>query len=189
MHPTLAQTLDRCLDIAGHPSLASGLSERRMHTQALAFLPRQHYRSVLELGCGPGVLGRRLSARADSYLGLDAEADAIEAAIAEPSPMAATEFRHAVPPAGIPDRAFDLVVLSDILHDLRPDQIRQLARRIGAVAPEADLLCLRRMAFEEPAEAFRPQALLAAVLGWPLTASYLGSGFRIDVFEHAVVAA
>ncbi|MCE6960491.1 class I SAM-dependent methyltransferase [Cereibacter sphaeroides] len=189
MHLTLAQTLDRCLDIAGHPSLAFGLSERRMQTQALAFLPRQHYRSVLELGCGAGALGRRLSGRADAYLGLDGDADAIKAAGAEPSPMAAMEFRQALLPSDIPDREFDLVVLSDILHELRPDQIRHLARRIGEVAPAADLLCLRRMAFEEPGEAFRPQALLAASLGWPLTASYLGTGFRIDVFEHELVEA
>lgn len=184
MHPTLAPTLNRSFNSVGQAGLAFGPSARRMHDQVLAFVPRQHYRGVLELGCGTGALGRRLAMRADSYLGLDADPAAIREALSDSPAAAGLEFHEARLPEGIPDRSFDLVVVRDMLHDLPLDQIRHLARRIRAVAPLADILCLRDMAFEDAAEAFRPPAALGAALGWPLTASHLGAGFRIDVFEH-----
>ncbi|AZB54906.1 class I SAM-dependent methyltransferase [Cereibacter sphaeroides] len=186
---TLAQTLDRCLDIAGNPTAAISFPQRRMLGQALAFLPRQHYRRVLELGCGSGALARGLSARCDHYVGLDADTDALDEASLMPSPYAQTEFRQGRVPEDIPEGPFDLVVLNGVLQDLPAEAIERLAVRLRQVAPSADILCLRSLLFEGPDEAFRPQAALAAALGRPLTACNFDRLFRIDVFEPERAAA
>ncbi|MGP3697425.1 methyltransferase domain-containing protein [Rhodobacter sp. NSM] len=180
---TLAQSLDRRLDIAGNPTVALSFPQRRMLGQALAFLPRQHYRRVLELGCGTGLLARGLSVRCDHYVGLDADPGALIQARSEPYPFARTEFRHGRVPEDIPEGPFDLVVLNGILQDLTHAALEGLAVRLQQVAPSADILCLRSLLFEAPDEAFRPQAMLGAALGRPLTGSNLDRLFRIDVFE------
>mgnify|MGYP002173336086 CR=1 FL=1 len=46
----------------------------------LAALPRERYRSVVEIGCSIAVLGAKLAGRADRYLGLDVSPPAVEAA-------------------------------------------------------------------------------------------------------------
>lgn len=189
MSVTLAQTLDRCLDIAGNPTVALSFPQRRMFGQALAFLPRQHYRRVLELGCGAGALARGLVVRCDQYVGLDADAEALVEARALPARFARTDFLQGRVPDDIPEGPFDLVVLNGVLQDLSPEELERLALRLQAVAPAADILCLRSLLFEAPDEAFRPQARLGAALGRSLTACNLDRLFRIDVFEPDRVAA
>ncbi|MEH6772390.1 MAG: class I SAM-dependent methyltransferase [Cereibacter changlensis] len=182
-------TLMTAEDMYGLPVASLDLffrsDERRARdAQTLALLPRQHYDSVLELGCGTGGLARLLALRADGYIGIDVAAEAVANAGLLRLPFGEVQFLQG--DAGqIPRGPFDLVVVSDWLAGMTPEEISALALRLGQVAPEADVVCVSDIAPGEDTGGSRAPALLARALGWPLTASHVGRGFRIDVFGAA----
>lgn len=103
--------------------------EREKYTATLAALPRAHYRRALEVGCSIGELTRRLRSRADKVLGLDVSSVAIAEARRVHSEVPGLDFEVREVPQSWPDGAFDLVVLSEVLYFLEPDEITALAAR------------------------------------------------------------
>lgn len=82
--------------------------ERRKRSLLLASLPREHYDSIYEAGCGTGRIGLELSSRCTELLASDASADAV--AIASAALAARTNVtveRHRLPDDW-PARGFDL---------------------------------------------------------------------------------
>ncbi len=103
--------------------------ERDKYAETLAALPDRRFRSALEVGCSIGELTRRLAPRCDRLLGLDLSGDALREAAATCAGLAGVAFRQATVPAEWPDGPFDLVVLSEVLYFLVPDDLAVLARR------------------------------------------------------------
>ena len=101
--------------------------EAAKYDATLGALPRARYRSGLEVGCSIGVLTARLAARCDRLVALDVSARAIERAAARPG-CEAVAFRRAEVPNEWPDGAYDLIVLSEVLYFLEPDEVREIAR-------------------------------------------------------------
>ncbi len=179
-------TLMTSEDMHGQPVASPDLffrsdARRARDAQTLAFLPRQHYGSVLELGCGKGGLARYLALRSDDYVGIDADPAAIGTAELLALPGMSQTFLHGSI-AQMPEGAFDLVVVSDCLAAMTPEEIAAFAARIEKVAPDADVVCVSDIPRGEDLAGSRAPARLAQELGWPLTASHVGRGFRIDVF-------
>ncbi len=85
--------------------------ERRKRAVTLAALPRERYRSALELGCATGVLTAALAERADDVLGTDIAAAPLERARLR-APGA--RFVQAALPSGWPAGRWDLVVMSEV---------------------------------------------------------------------------
>ncbi|WP_144763472.1 PIG-L family deacetylase [Curtobacterium sp. 9128] len=85
--------------------------ERRKRAVTLAALPRERYRSALEIGCATGVLTAALTERADDVLGTDIAAAPLERARAR-APRA--RFVQASLPSEWPDGTWDLVVMSEV---------------------------------------------------------------------------
>ncbi len=102
-------------------------------------LMRDSYRSALELGCGNGALARHIAPLCDNYTGIDAIERAVIAAR-----KAVPEARFIVDcyPCRLPDATFDLVILSEILYFLTPDEIRHLARNLSHNARHAEVICV-----------------------------------------------
>ena len=100
-------------------------------------LPRPRYRSALELGCGNGELARRIAPRCAAYVGLDAVPAALAAARAA---VPAARFVEGFLPCPLPGRDHDLVLLSEVLYFLGPDDVAALAARIDRDSPGADLV-------------------------------------------------
>jgi len=103
--------------------------ERDKYAETLAALPAHRFRSALEVGCSIGELTRRLAPRCDRLLGLDLSDAALREAAAACAGLAGVAFRQATVPADWPDGPFDLVVLSEVLYFLVPDDLAVLARR------------------------------------------------------------
>jgi SAM-dependent methyltransferase len=102
-------------------------------------LTRGHYDAALELGCGNGALARHLAPLCARYTGIDAiERAVIVARKAVPE----ARFIHDCYPCRLPDDGFDLVILSEVLYFLTPDEIAQLARALTEAAPRAEILCI-----------------------------------------------
>lgn len=96
--------------------------QRRKYDVLAGLLPDRRYRSVLDLGAGLGLLGRRLAARADSVLGVDISQAAVERARLLHAGQANMRFEQGdvqhLPPAWA--GRFDLILLADTLYYLPP---------------------------------------------------------------------
>jgi SAM-dependent methyltransferase len=117
---------------------ASSDYEQRKFAATREALLRPSYRSALELGCGNGALAAHLAPCCDHYLGIDAVEKAVAAARRR---VPKAEFACNFYPCRLPDRDYDLIVLSEILYFLSPDSIAQLARDIRELAPRAEIIC------------------------------------------------
>jgi SAM-dependent methyltransferase len=98
------------------------LYQRRKYDVITRLLPDRPYPAALDLGCGAGMLARRLAARAGTVLGMDISAAAV--AHAERAHAGVPNLRFAQGdimelPATL-DGGFDLLVLADTLYYLPP---------------------------------------------------------------------
>lgn len=94
--------------------------------------------SILDVGCGAGLLARKLKVLPyNSYLGVDLSAEAI----AQAAPVADARTAFAVAEAGgfQCDRRFDVIIFSQILNYVpQPDQV--LARYAGLLEPNGRII-------------------------------------------------
>ena len=101
--------------------------EGAKYDATLAALPRDRYRSGLEVGCSIGVLTMRLATRCDRLLALDVSETALRRARERPG-AERVEWRRAEVPGDWPSGPRDLIVLSEVLYFLEPDEVREVAR-------------------------------------------------------------
>ena len=158
---------------AGRESEKIGLVE--------AILASDHYRSILELGCGTGDLARLLVERCDSYTGVDADSVALAEArrrvCDEPSPR----FVPLALPLDFPSGEHQLVVLSELLQLLEPFAVLEVARCLAAHTPCREIVVIS--ASDEHADG-RDAALEAFVVALSNTFEYqelaVRRHYRID---------
>lgn len=103
--------------------------ERRKRAVTLAALPRERYRSALELGCATGVLTAELTERSDAVLGTDISAAPLERARHR---APAARFVQAALPAEWPSGRWDLVVMSEVGYYLSPADLDATIDRVLA---------------------------------------------------------
>jgi SAM-dependent methyltransferase len=98
------------------------LYQRRKYDVIASLVPRRRFEAALDLGCGAGLLSRRLAARAETVLGMDISAAAV--AQAERAHEGVPNLRFAQGDiTDLPmtlDGKFDLLVLADTLYYLPP---------------------------------------------------------------------
>lgn len=111
--------------------------EQEKFAATLGACARMRYGEILEIGCGNGELARRLAARAQRYVGLDAVPRALAAA-SEAVPGG--EFRCAYFPCQLPEGRFELIVVSEFLYFLDRAGISELADQIATRWPRAEIL-------------------------------------------------
>ena len=110
--------------------------ERDKYRATLNALPRSRYHRALEIGCSIGELSRVLRERADEVLGLDVSAVAIAEARRAHREVSSLCFQIGEVPLAWPDGPRDLIVLSEVLYFLGPDEIDALAHRVaGSLEP------------------------------------------------------
>ncbi len=115
--------------------------ERAKYAATLAALPRPRYASAFEAGCSIGVLTAALAPRCDALLAVDAAAAPLRAARDRCAALPQVTLRQAVLPADWPEGRFDLLLFSEVLYYLDPDDLHRLARRTAAsLAPGGDIL-------------------------------------------------
>lgn len=101
------------------------------------------YGRGLELACANGENTAVLSSRCLRLLALDASQTAIRLAEARNQGSFRIQFRHAVLPDEMPRGPFDLIVVSELLYYLRPDDLERLLMQLRqAVAPSGRIVFL-----------------------------------------------
>lgn len=146
----------------------------------LAALPRARYAHALEIGCGNGELARRIAPRCDAYTGLDAVETALAAARRA---VPGGRFVRAFLPGALPAGTYDLIVLSEVLYFLAREGIADLAARIDALAPAADVVCVTWRGWSgNPLEGEAALAAFRAATARAARRAALEAGYRIDLF-------
>ncbi len=132
--------------------------QQHKYEQIMALLPERRFRHSLDLGCGLGLLSRRLAARSDHVLGIDVADAALvharrrHAAIANLS-FAQGDLQHLATDL---NGRFDLVVVADTLYYLHPlddELLKTLTARIATLlAPDGICLLANHFFFGADAE-------------------------------------
>jgi SAM-dependent methyltransferase len=111
--------------------------QRRKYDVLLGLLPKRRFARALDLGAGAGLLSRKLTAYADSVIGIDISAKAIAQAEAASSDVPTLSYRQGDVqdlPADL-DGGFDLLVVADTLYYLPPPlddaTLKGLAQRLA----------------------------------------------------------
>lgn len=168
---------------------ASSPYERDKYAETLAALPRERYRSALEVGCSIGVLTRQLAMRADALCAIDVAAQALDEARRRCADLDHVRFDLMGVPAQWPDGRFDLIVLSEVVYYLDRADVTVLAERLrGAIVPGGDIVLVHwlgathyPMTGDEAVEAFE-----AASAGWAARLSGTRhEAYRLDIFRAA----
>lgn len=115
--------------------------ERAKYDRTLSALPRERYRSGIEVGCAIGVLTVRLAERCEALLAIDAASTAVAAAAEATRDLAHVRIETRVLPGEAPRGSFDLIVLSEVLYYFdEGDLARMAAWTAEALAPGGDVV-------------------------------------------------
>ncbi|WP_428342968.1 PIG-L family deacetylase [Mycobacterium sp.] len=160
--------------------------EKRRLAITLACLGRQHYPTVLEIGCATGQLSAQLRLRADQVIGMDASELALDVARARPDTV---EWLLGAAPADIPDREFDLIVLSEVAYFLDgPELLATLRAARRQLRPHGEILIANWSAPTEniPLDGPTVDAQAAAIFALPRRAGYQDADLTIQVWGEPV---
>ena len=120
---------------------ASSDYERGKYDETLAALRRRPYKRALEIGCSIGVLTARLAEVCDALLATDVSNQALAAAKARCADQPNVRFELMGFPDQTPSGEFDLIVLSEVLYYLSPDDLDRAAdRTMERLAPNGEAL-------------------------------------------------
>jgi SAM-dependent methyltransferase len=122
------------------------------YERLISFLPKRHYSSALDIGCGLGPFTRKLSPYAKQVLGVDLSEAAILEARELSTSQTNTRFEQcdARELSRIGER-FDLIAVLDVLYYLSPlsdELLGSIARQIeGLLAPNGVILLVNHFFF------------------------------------------
>lgn len=162
--------------------------EAAKYDATLRALPRAEYRVGLEVGCSIGVLTARLAERCEALAALDVSANALARARQRPG-CEGVRFMRAEVPGDWPAAPRDLIVLSEVLYFLEPDEIAAVAAlAVRDLAPDGTIItvnwlgeCDRTIDGAGAAALFSREA---RSLGLRRAGSVVEPSYRIDVLER-----
>ena len=161
--------------------------EREKYDATLAACGAGPFADALELGSSIGVFSALLAPRCERLTTIDAAPTAVESARRRLAGMPQVDVTLGSIPDGIPDRAFDLVVASEILYYLSASELAAtLARLESCVAPAARLVAVhwRPAGPERPLDAARVHRVLHEQ-PWLVPAGSGGTDeYLLDVMER-----
>lgn len=157
--------------------------ERHKYAATLGALPRERFRSGLEIGCSIGELTSLLAARCDAMLGIDIAAAPLETARRRCAGQPQVSFRQMGVPACWPDGAFDLIVLSEVLYFLSAEDLVATASRVREGGAEGTCVVLVNWLgrTDDPSSGDEAADRFIDALGWRVDVRRRFEAFRVDV--------
>ncbi len=162
--------------------------EQRKYALSAAVLPRWQLGRVAEPGCSLGVLTEQLARRADHVVAGDLVPAAVDLARERLTSAGLDDrvtLRHWDLRDPWPDGPFDLIVLSEVVYYLEPDEARDLLdRAVAQLATGGHLLAVhwRPVVPEYPMTGDQAQAIVRDSAGLTPMASYLDDDLTLDLF-------
>ncbi len=128
-----AETFDRIYAGNADPwNFASSAYERGKYAATLAALPTRRFVAGFEVGCSIGILTCQLARRCEWLLAVDVAEAALAIARRNCVDLPHVAVRRLQIPGDWPQQKFDLIVLSEVLYFLGPDDIARTAERAAA---------------------------------------------------------
>jgi SAM-dependent methyltransferase len=116
-------------------------SDQRKYAVMLASMRQPRYRRAYEPGCAVGVFTRMLATRCDEVLAVDCVDEAVLQARAAVADHPHVRVAKALLPQQLPDGAFDLIVIGDLLYYLSAADLEALlAGLVDRLEPGGDLV-------------------------------------------------
>jgi 2-polyprenyl-3-methyl-5-hydroxy-6-metoxy-1,4-benzoquinol methylase len=163
--------------------------ERDKYAATLEAIKGKTFLSVMEIGCSIGILMRQLAARGRSLLAVDIAERAIIRARQHCRDLPHVSFRQAQIPVEWPDGAFDLILFSEILYFLNPEDINRTAEcSIKSLAPDGLVLLVNWTGETDyPCSGDEAVAYFTSACGRRLRviANQRTPEYRLDLFERA----
>ncbi len=117
--------------------------EREKYARTLDAIGQGPFCEAVEVGCGIGALSELLAPRCARLTAIEAVPQAAARARARLGRLPQVRVIDGAAPAALPDVAPDLVVLSEVLYFMIPDEVDRLAGWIGrAAAPEVRVVAV-----------------------------------------------
>ncbi|TBN39035.1 methyltransferase domain-containing protein [Paracoccus subflavus] len=154
--------------------------EARKYAATLDTIGPGPFGNALEIGCGNGTLSRRLAPRCRRLTAMDVTPAAVEAARRHLADLPHVAVVHGMAPRDLPDGSFDLILLSEVLYFLTPDDISLLGHWLRGHAAGRIVAVNWTGPTDEELDGPRAVALLAGAIGQPATTDH--ADYRIDVF-------
>lgn len=165
--------------------LDSAPYEERKRELTLASLPRPQYRRAFEPACAAGQITRLLARRCDGVVAMDPVDLALERL--GQRALDRVDARLGAIPQDWPEGTFDLVVLSEVLYFLSPEDRALTARRtVESLTDDGQVLAVHwRHDFDEAAS--RPDDAHADLhaAGLRGVVTHVERDFRLEVLERA----
>ena len=166
--------------------------EQRKRALTLACLPQARYASAYEPGCANGELSAALATRCERLLATDGSERAVELARQRVAGLPQVEVRQAWVPDQWPDERFELIVLSEFLYYLAPNELDVLIERVrSSLVPGGCVLaCHWRPRIGDCAlNGDAVHKRLAQRLGLQQLSALLEPDFRMDIWSDAASVA
>lgn len=161
--------------------------EARKRAMTLACLTRQHYGRAFEPACANGVLSAALAPHCGSLVISDVSERAVELARQAVARYPNVEARCQRVPGEWPEGRFDLVVLSEFVYYLEPEELERLAARVReCLADDGTVLaCHWRHSLEGyELDADVTHDRLHRLLDLTRATQVLDADFRMDVWSR-----
>jgi predicted TPR repeat methyltransferase len=146
---------------------------------------RGHFSAGLEVGCSIGVLTRLLAPRCETLLGVDLVDQPLRVAVERCADQPWVSFRRMQVPAEWPDQRFDLIVLSEVLYFLSPDDIDRLVGRVtGSLLPQGRVVLVNWLGeSDDPmtGDAAAERFISASASGLTVTVQARRPRYRLDL--------
>jgi cyclopropane fatty-acyl-phospholipid synthase-like methyltransferase len=160
--------------------------ERAKYIATLAALRHDRYSHALELGCAIGELTHMLAGVSGQLTAVDTSPTALDQARRTCAGLAHVHFIQAHVPDGAWEGRYDLIVLSEILYYLHPDELARLAGRLREyAAPGAEWIAVHWTGDTDyPLHADEALPLFMQAAGSCLHTRYVrADGYRMDSWE------
>ena len=159
--------------------------ERAKYDATIAALPAPQFSLAFEVGCSIGVLTRRLADRCARLLAVDVADAALAQARAHCIGLDHVEIRRARIPTDWPDGTFDLILLSEVLYYLSPDEIAETALRTrDSLSSDGTVLLVHYiLATDYPCSGDAASELFIAKVGFLPTVQRREAQYRLDLLR------
>ena len=97
--------------------------EKEKYTKTLESLPKKKYHKALEIGCSIGILTQRLADYCDELLSIDLNEIALTSAKERLKNQANVSLEIGSIPNNLPNKTFDLIVMSEVGYYLSMDDL------------------------------------------------------------------
>src|SRR6202453_2153535 len=104
--------------------------ERAKYALTLGALPKPRYRAALEVGCSIGVLTRALASRCTAVVAIDAAPTPLVEARRRCADFPCVRFEPMFVPTQWPEGVFELILLSEVVYYLNPEDVDRLTARV-----------------------------------------------------------